>query len=153
MNQGTEIWQILGDNHVPSLWRLCFSARIVTWLWRRCFSKGPYYVAIISLCMRNRLCPRTSVTHCMTTNKTSFTTHHFPTLRMRTTDKLIDNAGRDCWQHATHDSACVPLDKNKWMTHSSSMEIKKNRIDSVTSDQILFQWQWRCRFPLQERNL
>jgi hypothetical protein len=29
MDQGTEIWQILSDNHVPPLWRLHFSARII----------------------------------------------------------------------------------------------------------------------------
>jgi hypothetical protein len=37
-------------------------------------------------------------------------------------DALIDIAGRECWQHATLNSACVPLDKNKRVTHSDWMK-------------------------------
>jgi hypothetical protein len=124
MDQLTEIWQTLGDNHVPPLWRLYFSARII-WQCRRCFSKGPYDVAIISA-WSVIVYVLVQVSH-IVWQPTELASLRIisPQCACAVKTLLIDKAGRDCWQHATHDSACVPLDKNKWMTHSSWMKIKK----------------------------
>lgn len=40
-------------------------------------------------------------------------------------DALIDMAGRECWQHATLNSACVPLDKKQV---SDTFRLNEDRI-------------------------
>ena len=143
MDQGTERWQILGDNYVPPLWRLYFSARIIIWQCCQCFSKGPYDFTIISawsvivyvrvqvshiVWQPTRLASlRITSPHCACAGK----------IRWLTRQGEIVGSTRLMTQRACH-----WIKTSEW--HIPAEWWSKNRL--VTSDQILFKWHWRCWF-------